>query len=95
MILENAATLEATPHLDTSEIRLTKLLAAVDFSVQTPPVMEAAISIAHSFGSEVIVVNAATSVTHGTGMEPVPIETFDVNLDIAKVPDGSPGLQFA
>ena len=63
---------------------MTKLLAAVDFSVQTPPVMEAAISIAHSFYSEVIVINAATPVVYGTGIEPVPIETFDVNLDIAR-----------
>ena len=97
MIRENAATLEVTSHLDTSEIRFTKLLAAVDFSVETPPVIEAAVTIANSFGSEVIVVNAATPVVYGTGMEPVPIETFDVNLDIAKARmvdliDNSPGL---
>ncbi len=84
MIRESAATLEAVPRLETTEIQFTKLLAAVDFSVQTPLVMKAAAAIARSFGSELIVVNAATPMVYGTGMEPVPIETFDVNLDIAK-----------
>ena len=84
MIRENAATLGVAPLLDTSEIQLTRLLAAIDFSAQTPCVMKAATTIAHAFGSELIVVNASTPMVYGTGIEPVPIETFDVNLDIAK-----------
>ncbi len=84
MIRENAATLEVAPLLDTSEIQVTRLLAAVDFSVQTSCVMEVATTIANAFSSEVIVVNSATPLVYGTGAEPIPIETFDVNLDIAK-----------
>jgi len=84
MIQQNATTLEVTPHLDTTGILLTRVVAAVDFSTQTPHVMEAATTIANFFSSELIVVNAATPAIYGIGTAPSPIETFEVNLDIAK-----------
>ena len=84
MTANTIASLEVTPQLETTEIRLKKLLVAIDFSEQTTRTLEAAISIARSFGSELLLVNAATPAVYGTGAEPVPIETFEVNLDIAK-----------
>lgn len=77
-------TSEVTPQLETSEIALRKLLVAIDFSQQTARTLAAAIAIAKSFGSELLLVNAAIPRVYGTGAEPVPIETFEVNLDIAK-----------
>lgn len=84
MTANTTASLEVTPQLETTEISLKKLLVAIDFSEQTPRTLEAAASIAKSFGSELLLVNAATPAVYGTGAEPVPIETFEVNLDIAK-----------
>ena len=84
MTATGTANLEVMPHLQTSEIHLTKLLVAIDFSEQTSRTMEAALAIAKSFGSELILVNGATPQIYGTGAEPVPLETFDVALDIAK-----------
>lgn len=78
------ATPEVTPRLQTTEIRLGKVLVAIDFSQQTAHTLDAAIAIGKSFGSELILVNAATPGVYGTGAEPVPIETFEVNLEIAK-----------
>ncbi|HEV2576290.1 MAG TPA: universal stress protein [Acidobacteriaceae bacterium] len=63
---------------------MAKLLVAIDFSQQTPRTLEAAVTIAKAFGSELILVNGATPQVYGTGVEPVPIETFEVALDIAK-----------
>jgi nucleotide-binding universal stress UspA family protein len=84
MTANTIANVEMTPQLETTEIRLKKLLVAIDFSEQTPRTLEAAISIAKSFGSELLLVNGATPAVYGTGAEPVPLETFEVNLDIAK-----------
>ena len=84
MTANTTASLEVTPQLETTEISLKKLLVAIDFSEQTPRTLEAAASIAKSFSSELLLVNAATPAVYGTGAEPVPIETFEVNLDIAK-----------
>ncbi len=75
---------EVTPHLATSEIIFRKLLVAVDFSVQTPQVLKTAIAVANCFSSELVLVNATTPVVYGTGVEPVPIETFEVNLESAR-----------
>ena len=52
MTANTIANVEMTPQLETTEIRLKKLLVAIDFSEQTPRTLEAAISIAKSFGSE-------------------------------------------
>ena len=84
MTANTTTSLEATPQLETTEIRLKKLLVAIDFSRQTVRTLEAAVAIAKSFDSELLLVNAATPMVYGTGAEPVPIETFEVNLDIAK-----------
>ena len=84
MTASGTATLEIAPRLQTSEIIVTKLLVAIDFSPQTPRTLETAIAIARPFGAELILANATVPKIYGTGAEPVPLETFDVQLDIAK-----------
>jgi len=75
---------KVSPQLQTSEIVLKKVLVAIDFSEQTPRIMEAALAIARSFRSELILVHGATPQIYGTGAEPSPIETLEVALDVAK-----------
>jgi len=75
---------KVSPQLQTSEIALKKVLVAIDFSEQTPRIMEAALAIARSFRSELILVHGATPQIYGTGAEPSPIETLEVALDVAK-----------
>lgn len=96
----NSPTLHQTsnPHLATSEVLLRKLLVAIDFSKASKAVVKHAIAIAKCFDSEIFLVNAATPVIYGTGAEPIPIETFDVNLSIAnarmkELVDGEPAFE--
>lgn len=72
------------PHLATSQVQFRKVVVAIDFSAQTNQVMAAAIQIAREFHSVLFLVHAATPVVYGTGAEPVPIQTYEVNLEIAK-----------
>jgi len=73
-----------TPHLATSEVRFRRILLAVDFSEQTSRVLATGIRIAKEFNSQLFLVYAATPAVYGTGAEPIPIETFDVSLQIAR-----------
>lgn len=84
MTLNGAATPEATPRPETSEVLLRKLLVAIDFSQQTPHTLETALAIGRLFGSELLLVNAATPMVYGMGNGPVPMETAEMNLDVPR-----------
>lgn len=71
-------------HLGTCDVAFRKLLLAVDFSPQTKEATRTAISIAAAFQAEVVLMHAATPAMYGTGMEPVPIDSFEVNFDVAQ-----------
>lgn len=100
MPLTATAATDATtelPHLATSVVKFQRLLLAIDFSSQTPQVLNFALQIAAIFHSELYLVSAANPAVYGTGAEPIPIETFEVNREIAEalmkeLVDGSPDL---
>lgn len=75
---------EATPHLATTDVRFRRLLLAIDFSPQTKSVIHAAIAIAKCFNSELFLVNAATPMIYSAGAEFTPVDTLDVELEIAE-----------
>jgi nucleotide-binding universal stress UspA family protein len=75
---------ETPIHLETSEILLQKLLVAIDFTKQSPRVLQEAVTIARCFGSEILLVHAASPLIYGTGMEPVPTAPFEMELEVAK-----------
>ena len=81
---ENTAIGECTPHLATSEILLQKILVAIDFSEQSSRALKEAIAIALCFDSEILLVHAASPAVYGTGMESIPIVTFEMELEVAK-----------
>ena len=72
------------PHLATTPVTFRRVLAAVDFSAQCNAVLQTAVQIARMFEGEIFLVNAATPAVYGTGAEPIPIETFEVNLSVAQ-----------
>lgn len=72
------------PHLATTPVTFRHLLAAVDFSAQTPEVLHTAAQIARLYGADLFLVNAATPSVYGPGAEPIPIETFEVNIEAAQ-----------
>lgn len=71
-------------HPGTTDLQFKRILVAIDFSKRTPQVLSTAIQIANIFESELFLVHAAALAVYGTGAEPVPLETFDVNLRIAQ-----------
>lgn len=71
-------------HLATSEILLQTIVVAVDFSPQSTRALKEAVAIARCFGSDLLVVHGATPAVYGTGVEPVPIECFEAELNVAK-----------
>lgn len=75
---------EREPHLATSEVLFQTIVVAIDFSPQSMRALKEAIAIARCFGSELLLVHGASPMVYGTGMEPVPVECFDVQLDVAK-----------
>lgn len=83
-------TIEATlpaptnPQVAKCDLTFRRILVAIDFSAQTQRVMTAAIQLATEFRSKLFLVHAATPAIHGTGAEPIPIETFEVNLEMAQ-----------
>jgi len=80
----NSTIVEREPHLDTSEVLLRSIVVAIDFSSHSTRAFKEAIAIARCFGSELLLVHGATPAVYGTGMEPVPIECFEAELDVAK-----------
>ena len=72
------------PHLATTPVVFRRILAAIDFSPHTSEVIRTAVQIARQFDAEIYLVNAATPTPFGTGAEPIPIETFEVNLAVAR-----------
>lgn len=88
---------EHIPHLKTNDVQFKCVLVPIDFSKQTERALTAAIQIAKSFGSTLFLVNAAVPGVYGTGVEPVPIEVFEANLQLARqrmseLADGNPSL---
>lgn len=75
---------EVSPHLATSPILLKRILVAIDFSDQSSKGLEEAIAIARCFGSELLLVHAASPAVYGTGMEPIPIAPIELQLEIAR-----------
>ena len=81
---ENTVIAECTSHLATSEILLQEILVAIDFSEQSSRALKEAIAIGRCFGSEILLVHAASPAVYRTGMEPVPIVPFEMELEVAK-----------
>jgi len=75
---------ETPIHLETSEILLQKLLVAIDFTKQSPRVLQGSRHDRPCFGSEILLVHAASPLIYGTGMEPVPTAPFEMELEAAK-----------
>jgi nucleotide-binding universal stress UspA family protein len=82
------AIVQGEPHLATSEILFQTIVVAIDFSPHSMRALKEALSIARCFGSELLLVHAATLPAYGT--EPIPAECFDVQLDVARA--GMAGL---
>jgi nucleotide-binding universal stress UspA family protein len=80
----NSITAKREPHLGTSEILLQTIVVAIDFSPYSLRAFKEAIAIARCFGSELLLVHGVTPAVYGTGMEPMPIECFEAELDVAK-----------
>ena len=74
----------AIPHLATTDIRLRRLLLAIDFSEQTPGILRSAIQIAKIFNSELFLLNAALPAVFAAGSAQMPIDTFQGNMDLAQ-----------
>ena len=72
------------PRLASSDVQFHRILLAIDFSVHTHQVIVAAIQIAGDSHSKLFLVHAAAPLVYGTGAEPIPIETSDVNLETAQ-----------
>lgn len=71
-------------HLATSEILLQTIVVAIDFTTHSTRALKQALSIARSFGSELLLVHGVTPAAWGTGTEPVPTGYFEAELEIAK-----------
>jgi len=85
--MNNAVTIPAPAeslHLATTEIIFSRILVAIDFTAQTSQVLETAIAIAKCFHSEIVFLHAATPVIYGTGAEFIPVESYELNLEIAQ-----------
>lgn len=78
-----AALAQTTPQRSPASIAFRNILLAIDFSPQTEAVLAAGLQLAALFQARLFLVHAATPGVYGTGAEPVPLETFDVNLNIA------------
>ena len=86
-VMSPTATLSApdvAPHLATTEVIFRKLLVAIDFGPQTSQVVKTAISVAKAFHAEMLLVHAACPVIIGTGTEPLPAESYAINLEAAQ-----------
>jgi nucleotide-binding universal stress UspA family protein len=75
---------EVSPRLATTEVIFRKLLVAIDFTAQTQQVLKTAIDVARCFDVEMLLVHAAWPVIYGTGAEPVPIDTYAIDLEAAQ-----------
>lgn len=89
---------DVNPHLGSTEVIFRKLLVAIDFSAQTPQVLKTAVSVATCFNAEMLLVHAASPMILGTGAEPVPVDTYAVELEVAQAKmaglvAGEPALQ--
>lgn len=73
---------EREPHLATSEILLQTIVIAIDFSPHSMRALKEAIAIARCFNSQLLLVHGTAPAIYG--MEPIPIECFDVELDVAR-----------
>jgi len=74
---------DTTPRLNTCEILLENILVAVDFSKHSTCALQQAMSVARCFGSELTLAHAATPAVYGTGLEPIPIAPYDMELETA------------
>ena len=77
-----AAIRDRPSHLATTDVKFQKILLAIDFSLQTAQVIQAAVQIAKVYASELFLVYAAVPPVYGAGAQPTPIETFEVDLEI-------------
>lgn len=82
--IEMKSAASPTPHLATSNVKFRRVLLALDFSAQTPQVVEAGIQIAQEFQAELFLLHAAVPTVYGAGAETVPLETFAVNLQASQ-----------
>jgi nucleotide-binding universal stress UspA family protein len=75
---------EVTPHLATTEVIFRKLLVAIDFDAHAKQVLKTAAAVASSFNAELLLVHSATPVVDGIGADTIPINSYDVNLELAQ-----------
>jgi nucleotide-binding universal stress UspA family protein len=72
------------PHLATSDIRFKRILVGTDFSKPAAQALKTAITISQLFGSQLLLVHAASPFASVSGAEAMPLEVFNVNLDAAR-----------
>jgi nucleotide-binding universal stress UspA family protein len=84
-------------HLATSDIRFKRILVGTDFSKPAAQALKTAITISQLFGSQLLLVHAASPFVYESGTEAMPFEAFNVSLDAARedmnqVISSEPGL---
>jgi nucleotide-binding universal stress UspA family protein len=71
------------PHLATSDIRFKRILVGTDFLKPAAQALKTAITISQLFGSQLLLVHAASPFAHVSGTEAT-LKAFNVHLDAAK-----------